>query len=199
MAPKKKKVPKEEESEYSYVTDEEAPREGGDSTRSRPGAAAASAAAAPAKASAPCAAAKATPTEPLSAAEETAAAPASETAARVTTVAAHGAPRAKARVPSPPSSSEEPGPTSPPQERSPRAVDAATGAALDTVPEPTDPPRRDRSSYVSRDPRGDVSPAKGSKGKHKGSGGRRTQQCPACWADVAWSQTGSGLSHLGEI
>ena len=101
--------------------------------------------------------------------------------------------KAKTRIPSPSTSSDDPGPVLPPRERH--------------NPEPPRAPSRSaerRSPSVRREPTDSHgimahgqqrSPARRGKGKHRGHAPRRTQDCPHCWAPIAVTPRGSGLSQ----
>ena len=124
----------------------------------------------------------------------------------------HGPPCAtsKRRIPSPSTSSDDPGPKLPPRSRSPvrpvpaldarpvrdRRRDDEAGHARDRSTRPVSPPadleaERDGPTRHGMDG-GHGMAATRSKGKAKG---KRTQDCPHCWTPVAWTPRGSGLSQ----
>ena len=188
-----------DDSDYSYVTDEEEEEPeaaGSGAPRVRRAA----------KAAPKPAAAKAGPerTAPVDAG------PADVPEAVVTV--SHGPPCAtsKRRIPSPSTSSDDPGPKLPPRSRSPvrpvpaldarpvrdRRRDDEAGHARDRSTRPVSPPadleaERDGPTRHGMDG-GHGMAATRSKGKAKG---KRTQDCPHCWTPVAWTPRGSGLSQ----
>ena len=194
-----KKSGRGDDSDYSYVTDEEeeeAEAAGSGAPRVRIAA----------KAAPKPAAAKAGPesTAPVDAGP-------SDLPETVVTIS-HGPPCAtsKRRIPSPSTSSDDPGPKLPPRSRSPvRGVPALDARpmrdvrrddearhARDRSTRPVSPPadaeaERDGPTRHGIDG-GHGMPATRSKGKAKG---KRTQDCPHCWTPVAWTPRGSGLSQ----
>lgn len=195
MAPKKSS--RGDASEYSYVTDEDA-EEAPASEAPRVRIAA--------KAAPKPAAAKAAP-------ESSAPADAgpSDVPERVVT-RTHGPPCAtsKRRIPSPSTSSDDPGPNLPPRSRSPvrdvpaldarpvrdSRLDEEAAFGRDRSTRPVSPvaeaaPERDGPTR-QMDGGHHGMPASRSKGKAKG---KRTQECPHCWTPVAWTPRGSGLSQ----
>ena len=183
-----KKSGRGDDSDYSYVTDEEeeeAEAAGSGAPRVRIAA----------KAAPKPAAAKAGP-------ESTAPVDAGPLDLPETVVTiSHGPPCAtsKRRIPSPSTSSDDPGPKLPPRSRSPvRGVPALDARPVRDV-------RRDDEARHARDrstrpvsPPADAEAERDGPTRHGidgGHEGKRTQDCPHCWTPVAWTPRGSGLSQ----
>ena len=197
MAPKNK-MPKDAESDYTYVTDEEGAEEPGRSAASGEAPRVHAAKAAPMEAAA---FSKAAAVATAKAAAEPAPEAATAGPARPADLA-----EAKRRIPSPSPSSSVPGPERSPRSRGRREdlpAEPRRSRGLDEeMPDEADAPRG-RSRCPPRSPLrfGPTGPyevhgTRGSKGKNKGwYNPKPTQQCPHCWAYVAWTPRGSGLSQ----
>lgn len=162
---------KEEES-YSYITDEEDEH----------------------VAAAPSTSAPAAPPSAVTGSEPPAGPPRVDAA--VTRTVHRGPPcatsKAKARLPSPSTSSDDPGPVLPPRVRhnpEPPRTPSRSAERRMSPSLPREPEEGDKAHGQHR------SPATRGKGKHRGHAPRRTQDCPHCWAPIAVTPRGSGLSQ----